>query len=149
MSFGMKNFPGIFQCLSNKVLAGLDVCEAYIDDFLICSSFQEEHLQTVWVFFTRLSNGKLTVNLCKSEFGCMQATYRGKSVDSNDEDIVKFWWAQNERQSMCVLGMADYYWKFCLHFSSVAEPLIRLPGKKVKFEWCAISNQAFQDLKLM
>lgn len=47
----------------------------------------------------------------------------------------------------CVHGMADTYRKLCLFF--VAEPLIRLVGKEVKFEWCAIYNQTFQDLNLM
>ena len=37
---GMQNCPAIFQFLLNKVLARH---EAYIDDFLVFSSFWEEH----------------------------------------------------------------------------------------------------------
>ena len=34
-AFGMKNSPATFQRLINDVIAGLDGCEAYIDDIII------------------------------------------------------------------------------------------------------------------
>ncbi|KAK2569597.1 hypothetical protein P5673_005424, partial [Acropora cervicornis] len=49
----------------------------------------------IQLHFTRLSNGKLTVNLCKSDLGRVQATYlehacRVKPVDSRIGDMVSF-----------------------------------------------------------
>lgn len=32
MLFGLRNAPVTFQCLMNKVLAGLTECAAYLDD---------------------------------------------------------------------------------------------------------------------
>jgi len=47
MPFGMKNSPATFQRLINTVLAGLDNCDAYIDDAIIYSDEFDEHLQTI------------------------------------------------------------------------------------------------------
>ena len=40
MPFGMKNAPATFQCLINGVLSGLDGCEAYIDDVVVCNTWE-------------------------------------------------------------------------------------------------------------
>ena len=37
MPFGMKNAPATFQRMINGVIAGLDGCEAYIDDVVVYS----------------------------------------------------------------------------------------------------------------
>ena len=68
--FGMKNSPATFQRLINSVIAGLDGCEAYIDDVIIFSNTWEDHLRIIRSFFERLSKAMLTINLAKSEFGC-------------------------------------------------------------------------------
>ncbi len=48
---------------------------------------------------------------------------------------------------MRFLGMAGYYRKFCPNFSTIAEPLTRLLGKRVKFVWSPACKNAFQKLK--
>ena len=63
----MKNSPATFQWLFNDVISGLDGCEAYIDDIIIYSDTQEDHLRIIRSFFERLTEAKLTVNLAKSE----------------------------------------------------------------------------------
>ena len=35
MSFGMKNSPATFQRVINSIIAGLEHCEAYVDDAII------------------------------------------------------------------------------------------------------------------
>ena len=67
-AFGMKNSPATFQRLINDVISGLDGCEAYIDDIIIYSDTQVDHLRIIRSFFERLTEAKLTVNLAKSEF---------------------------------------------------------------------------------
>ena len=48
MPFGMKKAPAIFQQMTDqmtdKVIAGLQGCEGYIDDVMIYAESWEEHL---------------------------------------------------------------------------------------------------------
>ena len=69
--FGMKNSPATFQRLINSVIANLDGCKAYIDDVIIFSDTWEDQLRIIRSFFERLSEAMLTINLAKSEFGCV------------------------------------------------------------------------------
>ena len=60
---------------------------------LVLLQYECHHL--IQFHFTRLSNGKLTVNLCKSDLGPVQATYlehvcRVKPVNSRIGDMVSF-----------------------------------------------------------
>jgi len=84
--------------LINKVIADLEGCEAYINDVIIYSDKWEEHLRIICEFFERLSTAMLTINLSKSDFGQVQATYLGhiieqggvKPLSAQDEAIANF-----------------------------------------------------------
>ena len=54
-----------------------DRCSPFSENFSenLFSENDAYPMQTVLVFFMRLRNGKLTVNLCKIEVGCVQATH--------------------------------------------------------------------------
>ena len=64
----MKNSPATFQRLINTIIAGIEHCEAYIDDAIIYSDEWNHHMGTIKAFFDKLSETKLTINLAKSEF---------------------------------------------------------------------------------
>ena len=151
----MKNSPATFQRLINNVIAGLDRCEAYIDDVIIYSDTWEVHLRIIRSFFERLSEAKLTVNLAKSEFAQAHVTYLGhvvgqgqvKPVDAKISAISDFPRPESKKQLMRFLGMAGYNRKFCPNFSAVAEPLTQLLSKKAKFFWTEKCGRAFDELK--
>ena len=44
MPFGMKNAPATLQQMVNKVIAGLEGCQAYIDDVIVYGDIWEQHL---------------------------------------------------------------------------------------------------------
>jgi hypothetical protein len=54
---------------------------------------------------------------------------------------------KNQKQLKGFLGLASYYRKFIKNFSSIAEPLLKLLRKDIKFHWSEQCNVAFQDLK--
>ena len=146
MPFGMKNSPASFQRLINKVIADLKGCDAYIDDVIIYSDTWEEHLRIIREFFKRLSRAMLTINLPKSEFGQTQVTYLGhvvgqgeiKPVSAKVEAIANFPQPVSKKQLMRFLGIA-----------TVAEPLMQLLSKRVKFIWSERCDEAFEELKAM
>jgi hypothetical protein len=69
MTFGFRNAAQTFHLFIDKVLRGLNFCYAYIDDILIASSAQEEHLNHLWTLFQRLENYGVVVNPGKCVFG--------------------------------------------------------------------------------
>ena len=157
MPFGMKNSPATFQRMINKVTSGLDGCEAYVDDVILCSDTWEEHIKLMRKFFERLSEAMLTINLNKTEFGLAQVTYLGhtvgqgqiKPVEAKVSAISDFPTPNCKRQLMRFLGMAGYYRKFCPNFSNITEPLTQLLKKSVKFVWSEQCQKSFDKLKVI
>ena len=70
----MKNAPATFQRMVNRIVDGLQGCDAYNDDLIIYADSWEEHLNRLEAVFERLSEAKLTVNLSKSKFGSTPVT---------------------------------------------------------------------------
>ena len=155
MPFGMKNSPATFQRLINMVIAGLDDCDAYIDDAIISSDTWKDHLSTIRAFFDRLTDAKLTINLEKSEFCHATVTFLGhvvgqgevRPIEAKVEAISDFPVPTCKRKLMRFLGMAGYYRKFCQNFSIIAEPLTNLLKKSTKFVWTESCQKAFDSLK--
>jgi len=157
MPFGMKNAPATFQRMMNQVIAGLDDCEAYIDDLVLYSDSWEEHIKPLGEFFCRLRDANLTVNLSNSEFCRARVVFLGHIVGQGEiapvaskvDAIVNFPIPGDKREVMRFLGMAGYYQKFCCNFSLVAEPLTSLLQKQRKFVWTKYKEcqNAFEKIK--
>ena len=47
----------------NMITSGLENCDGYIDDVIICNDTWIEHLVTIWKFFDRLPNAWLLIYL--------------------------------------------------------------------------------------
>ena len=54
MPFGIKNTPATFQRMINKVIAGLQGYEGYIDDVEVYAETWKEHLHWIRQLFVRL-----------------------------------------------------------------------------------------------
>ena len=65
MPFGMKNAPATFQRLVNRVIDGIDGCQAYIDDLVVYADTWDEHMKQLHKLFERLTEANLTINLIK------------------------------------------------------------------------------------
>ena len=70
MSFDLINAPATFQTYINKSLTNLinNFCVVYLDDILIYSSSQEEHLDYIKQVLKRLRRFSLYTSLKKCEF---------------------------------------------------------------------------------
>ena len=77
MSFGLRNAAQTFQRFIDEVLRGLDFCYAYIDDILVASSSEEEHLQHLELVFQRLKHYGAVINPAKCVFGATQVRFLG------------------------------------------------------------------------
>ena len=69
MPFGLSNAPAVFQELLNIVLQGCeDFAMAYLDDVLIFSKDEKEHLQHIQIIFDRIRQHGLKMKLKKCAF---------------------------------------------------------------------------------
>lgn len=69
MPFGLRNSAQTFQRFINEVVSGLDFVFAYIDDLLIASEDEEQHLKDLQVLFQRLTEYGLNIKPSKCTFG--------------------------------------------------------------------------------
>ncbi|UYV66380.1 hypothetical protein LAZ67_4001492 [Cordylochernes scorpioides] len=77
MSFGLCNAAQTFQRLINEVLQGLDFEYAYIDDVLIASDSENQHVSHLQQLFGRLRDYGLTINETKCTFGQPSVKFLG------------------------------------------------------------------------
>ena len=157
MPFGMRNAPATFQRLINTVIADIPGCEGYIDDVIIYSEVWTDHLRQIRLFFDKLRDANLTVNLSKSAFGHAQVHFLGhvvgggevKPITAKVDAINNFPVPSNKKELMRFLGMAGYYRRFCKNFSVIVKPLTELLHKDTKFNWVEKCQVAFEKVKAM
>ncbi|XP_076245408.1 uncharacterized protein LOC143185957 [Calliopsis andreniformis] len=82
MSFGLRNAAQTFQRFIDEVLRELDFVYAYIDDVLVASSTEEEHMRHLEEVFSRLNEHGVTVKAAKCKFGQTQVEFLGYAVSS-------------------------------------------------------------------
>ena len=67
--FGLAQAPAYFQALINKVLQGLHkIAIAYLDDIIIFSKSEEEHLEHLRIILQRLKEASLKLKRSKCDF---------------------------------------------------------------------------------
>lgn len=69
MPFGLRNIAQTFQRFINEVFFVLDFIFTYIDDILIASTNEDEHINHLKIVFDRLKNFGLNIKPSKCVFG--------------------------------------------------------------------------------
>ena len=78
--FGLSISAQVFQRLIDTVIRGLPFVYAYVDDILIFSKDEKEHLEHLSILFQRLNNFGLTINLKKCRFGKKKIRFLGHVI---------------------------------------------------------------------
>ena len=82
--FGLTQEPAYFQALNSKVLEGLNhFAISHLDDIIIFSKTEEEHLQHLEVIFERLHEAGLKLKRSKCSFMKMHIEYLGHLTPEN------------------------------------------------------------------
>jgi transposase InsO family protein len=139
MPFGLTNAPAQFQAYIHQVLAGLvDItCIVYLDDILIFSGTEEEHVEHVKEVLRRLRKAKLYLKLPKCEWHTQRTEYLGYivspdgiSVDPDRVKTIQEWpEPRTVREIRVFIGFMNYYRRFISGFSKLALPLTVLTQK--------------------
>ncbi|UYV74544.1 hypothetical protein LAZ67_12000082 [Cordylochernes scorpioides] len=158
MNFGLKNPSQTFQRFMDEVTNGLDFIFVYIDDVLIASKNENDHIQHLHTIFKRLSDHGLTVNISKSVFGKPSLEFLGHIIDNKGIKplpekirIVKdFPQPNSTRQLQKCIGLVNYYHRFIKNSSHILAPLYSLLKTKspnASLNWTSDTLEAFQNIK--
>lgn len=133
MPFGLTNAPAAFMDMMHRVFRDLlDQCViVFIDDILIYSKNEEEHVDHLRTILQRLREHQLYAKFSKCEFWMNQVKFLGHVVSGEgvavDPDKIKavVEWAQptNVSEIRSFLGLAGYYRRFVPGYSKVARPM--------------------------
>ena len=158
MPFGLTNAPATFQTAMTTMFTDwLDVFViVYLDDILIYSSTQQEHLEHVRKVMDKLYQNQWYCKLKKCEFAATSVEYLGHivsngkiSIDPDKMKAVTEWKVpfKNVTEVQSFLGLVGYYRKFIPHFSHIARHLHELTKKNIEFKWEEKHTQAVDKLK--
>ena len=83
MPFGLRNAAQAFQTMMDSTCKELPFVFAYIDDLLVASSNEQEHLTHLEALFNRLKDNGLVINPSKCKFGCSQIEFLGHEITAH------------------------------------------------------------------
>jgi len=158
LCFGLTNAPATFMRLMNNILApyiGKFVC-VYLDDILIYSKSEEEHLQHLRAVLGTLRQHRLFAKESKCEFFKDQVKFLGHlvskdgiAVDPDKVAVVKAWPPlRTPADVRSFLGLANYFRKFIRGYSATVSPLIALTKEGATWKWDEPQIDAFEAIKL-
>ena len=145
LPFGLCNAPATFTRMMNRIFGDLyDTCIiAYVDDILIYSKTEEDHLRHLDLVFQRLQENKLFLKLSKCAFGKSSVDFCGTTVSSQgvhiDNSKLEALFATpaptNVKQLQSFLGICNWFRDFIPDFSIIAHCLTELTKKSTPWDW--------------
>lgn len=157
MPFGLTNAPATFCTLMNKLFHPFldQFVVIYLDDIVIYSSSIEEHLDHLRKVFQILRENNLFVKREKCSFAQPQVKFLGHTIsqrhirmDNHKVTTIRDWEAPTKVTELrSFLGLANYYRRFILGYSTIAAPLTDLLKKDHSWEWTELCKRAFEGLK--
>lgn len=142
MPFGLKNAPKTFQRLMNNVLKkyiGI-ICYVYMDDVVIFSDTEEQHLADIHTILEALKIDNLKIQLDKCHFFKTEIEFLGHIITPQGikpnpnklKAITDFPIPKTQREIKSFLGLIGYYRKFIPNFAKLTKPLTLCLRKDAK-----------------
>ena len=127
----------------------------YLDDIIIYSRSEKEHLEHLEEIFIRLKAAGLKLKLEKCCFFKKHIQYLGHLISVEGiqplpeklESIAKMPAPKNPKEVKQFLGLVGYYRKFIPRFADISRVLTHLTKKDVEFKWTPECENCFQILK--
>ena len=127
----------------------------YLDDIIIYSRLEKEHLEHLEEIFGRLKAAGLKLKLEKCCFFKKHIQYFSHLISTEGiqqlpeklESIAKMPVPKNPKEVKQFLGLVGYYQKFVPWFADISRVLTHLTKKDVEFKWTPECENCFQILK--
>jgi hypothetical protein len=158
MLFGLTNAPITFMRLINEVLKDFTrkFVIVYLDDILIFSKTEAEHLKHIATVMRRLQQEKLLINVKRSSFMRTKLIYLGFVISANElkmdpdkVEAIKNWPSpKSVFEVRSFHGLASFYRKFIQNVSGISTPMMDMVKKRHKsFHWIKEVEKSFSLLK--
>ncbi|XP_021776380.1 uncharacterized protein LOC110740208 [Chenopodium quinoa] len=156
MPFGLTNAPSIFMRLMNEMLRPFlgKFVVVYLDDILIYSKNEEEHLKHLEEIFKTLREQQLYGKLEKCHFLLTYIVFlgyiisgEGIKVDPSKVEAISSWpIPKTATEVRSFHGLTSFYRRFIEHFSTLMAPITECT-KKGSFQWTPQAQKAFELVK--
>ena len=160
MPFGLRNAGQTFQRFMDEVLRDVPGCFVYLDDILLASSTEDDHLRLLDQVIRRLDQYGVVINRDKCVLAQQRVTFLGHSVDSTGVHplpervaaIREFAEPVVQSQLRRFLGMVAYYHRFIPQAAQLLQPLHGLITHKAKRSkapvlWTEEARRRFSEVK--
>jgi hypothetical protein len=127
----------------------------FIDDIVIYSKNEDEHVKHLRIVLQRLRDHKLYAEFSKCEFWLDSVKFLGHTISqdgismdpSKVQEVMDWKPTKSVHQIRSFLGLAGYYRRFIPDFPRMAKPMTELLKKGVKFVWSEECDKAFHTLR--
>ena len=153
MPFGLKNAGVTYQRMVTKIFGHIigKTVKVYIDDMLIKSLREEDHVADLLQVFNILRRNRLRLNASKCTFGVSYGKFPGHMVsrrgfEANPDQIaalVDLAEPKNIKQVQHLTGMIAALGRFISRSADKCKPFFQLLGKMSKFVWDKECSVAF------
>lgn len=150
---GYLNSPIFFQATLAEILSGLDV-ELYIDDILLVSNGEREHVQLVTDVLKRLAEAGLKINIKKTQLMTDMVEFLGFWISAGNRGVTQSMkdrvnqieTPKTVRQVQQTMGLLGYVRDLIPRFSQMSKPIYAtIKGGRLK--WTEKAEEALTELK--
>jgi len=159
MPFGLKNDGGMYQRAMNSMFHDFieKFMQVYIDDIVVKSSSEDDHLSHLRQSFERIRQYGLKMNPLKCAFGVCAGDFfdfvvhkKGIEINRNKTKAIKETKAPaTNKELQSLLGKVNFLRRFISNMSGKTQafsPLLRLKRDDV-FKWEPEHQKAFEEIK--
>lgn len=155
LPFGVAAAPSIFQSIIDRIIEGLELVKAYLDDIIIGGKDEEECYEKLILVLDRLNKYNVKVNLKKCKFIQKKVEYLGHVLGEGKvtpnpkktEAIVRAPVPKDVKELRSYMGMINHFRKFIPDLSSKLLPLYQLLKEDQRFVWSDECERVFQESK--
>ena len=157
MPMGLHSSPSSFAKLMDQITAGLEGTLTYLDDILVFSPTEPQHLRDLDGCLERLKEFGMKINIKKCAFNVQEIPYLGFTLTKQGirpgkektKAVREFPEPRTVRQIREFTGLANYFRKMIPNYALLAGHLTELTSKKAEWEGPLTSKarKAFNIIK--
>ena len=155
MPFGLASAPKTFQQQVGKLFKGVKGVKVFVDDILIASSTEVEHLEALKKVQSIIVSHNISLKLNKCEFLKKKISFLGNILEDGKLkiDIEKVNWDKlrtvptTRRQLQKLLGYVNWFRPYIRGLSELISPLYeKLKGNTNEFSWTTAEQQVLEKV---